>query len=262
MVAIDLNDLADWVPIFLNGMSLIVLVIYSYLTYRIVRVNQRTVKVMEAQIAASIRPYVFFEIVPYGISLEARLRNTGKTAAHNVAVQTNPQLRHVIRGESSPANLTHHTTTHLVPGSSRVEYLGSWTDVQATCGELVFKGEIRYADDAGNGYVEPFTLDLASSGGTPYIGKTNPDEQLKLIAESLQRVEATLRNSTADGAYLLVRTISEATFQKKQERERRAFVQSVQRAHARKLPLVLNVLFWVLGLLSSLPGRREYRDRR
>ncbi len=254
-----MDTFLEFLPLVLSGLSVIVAIVYSYLTYRIVLANQKVIQVMEAQITASVRPYVYFDIIPRGILLEANLRNTGSTAAHQVTIETNPQLRHVIRGVSSPAHLTHHSTSLLLPGSERVEFLGTWEHIRTMGSGLVFTGTIRYSDNAGTAYVEPFTINLETRGGTPYIGRPEMTEQVKLIAESLSEIGRDFRNLVSGQNSALIRTVDEDAFQAKQDRERREFIESARKEGISPLPVPR--IWKVLGCIAALWERFANRKR-
>ena len=176
----------------LTGLLVVLTGLYAYLTHRIAQANQSAVATMREQITASVRPYVYFDLVPHGVLVEARLRNNGVTAAHNVSITTEPQLRTVIRATSEPAKLTHHPTALLAPGRELFEFIGSWRELEESSNSLSFKGALSYSDSSGRTYKEEFRVDLSVRGGMAYIGRPDSDEQLKAIADTLTEISRQL----------------------------------------------------------------------
>jgi hypothetical protein len=134
--------------------------IYAFLTYRILRANRAAVAAMKEQITASIRPYVHFDLfVENRSTVEIRLRNTGRTAAHNIRVSTVPLLRKHPHGQNSPAFLTHNTIEFLPPEREIVEVIGTLGEFLVTP-TLSLRGTVSYSDGKGNDWSEPFQTSL------------------------------------------------------------------------------------------------------
>jgi len=135
--------------------------LYVRLTNRILQANQSAVAVMKEEITASVRPYVYFDLFIEDRTVKARLRNTGRTAAHKVDINTTPQLRRVVQKTSSPALLTHNTTAFLPPKGEIVEAIAlleefRWQHQAA----VALNGTVSYSDGKGGRYGEPFQINL------------------------------------------------------------------------------------------------------
>jgi hypothetical protein len=134
--------------------------VYAFLTYRILRANKAAVAAMKEQITASIRPYVHFDLfVENHSTVKARLRNTGRTAAHKIHVSTTPQLRKHPHDANTPAFLTHNTIELLSPTREVVEVIGTLVEFLVSP-PLSLQGTVSYSDGKGNDWSEPFQINL------------------------------------------------------------------------------------------------------
>jgi hypothetical protein len=73
----------------LTGALVIITAIYAWITYRIMRANERTVQVVRDQNEAALRPYVDIGVVtpPNSHMFMLRIANTGRTGARNVRLE-------------------------------------------------------------------------------------------------------------------------------------------------------------------------------
>jgi hypothetical protein len=187
-------DMISSLTIFLTAALLLVTALYAYFTFRILQANRAAVGMMAEQIKSSLRPYVYFDLVPtHSVLIEARIRNTGKTAAHDVHVVTDPQLHRFLRGESSRAKITHNAIALLPPDREIEEYLSSWADFEKRHGQLEFIGEISYSDSTGNTYKESFRIDLSTRKEMAHIGRPEIAQEVKKIAETLSDIKRHLQ---------------------------------------------------------------------
>jgi|SRR5438132_1642101 len=178
------------ITLILTAVLVVITGVYAYLTFQILQTNRAAVAAMREQIAASLRPYVSFDLVPFGsVLIEAHLHNTGRTAAHNVRVTTKPQLRRVLRGESSPAKLTENVTALLPPSAEVVEFIAGWPDFKKWHAEQQFSGAVSYSDSTGHLYDEPFRIDLSVREGMSHVGRADMAEELKNISEHLKDIK-------------------------------------------------------------------------
>jgi hypothetical protein len=144
----------------LTGLYVVATFVYALFTYLILRANQAAVAAIKDQIAASVRPYVHFDLlVENHKTVKARLWNTGRTAAHKIRVSTTPQLRKHPQGENAPAFLTHNTIEFLAPTREIVEAIGNLVEF-LVAPTLSLKGTVSYSDGKGNDWREPFQISL------------------------------------------------------------------------------------------------------
>lgn len=182
---------------FLTGLLVLVTLIYVWLTHQILETNQKAVTAMKEQIKASVRPYVFYDLVPCGPLIEAHLKNGGITAAHNVRVSIQPELRIPTLGPVTPSALTGHPTSLLPPGRELVEFVGSWDELKQHTGGLAFTGVLTYNDSSGEQYKESFQIDLSARLGMAYIGRPETAAQLENIAKALSEIGRRLADIVA-----------------------------------------------------------------
>lgn len=77
----------------INGVLMFILIVvtgfYAWVTFRILKTNERVVEVMKRQNDALIRPYITVNtlIHPRHLSIYLKITNTGKTAAENVRLE-------------------------------------------------------------------------------------------------------------------------------------------------------------------------------
>ena len=175
---------------FLTSILVVLTAIYVWLTYRIASANKKAVAAMQDQVQASVRPYVYFDLDPWSnVIIEAKLRNSGATAAHNISVRTEPELRSPYpSGQDPKINLTAHKTSLLVPGREIVEFVGTWPEIKAYAPDLVFTGVVAYEDHAGLKYEERFRIDLSARSGMAHIGHPEIGSELQKISETLSKI--------------------------------------------------------------------------
>ena len=152
------------------------------------------VEAMRDQIRESVRPFVSFDVVPRGFLIEAQLKNSGRTPAHGVKIESDPVLQTCIGGTTKAAKLALNAIPLLVPGREVVEFLGSWDDIK-NYSRLRWTGTLRYSDSTGFNYSEPFTVDLSVLDGMPYLGRPDVGTELQTIARSLATLAASPENA-------------------------------------------------------------------
>jgi len=162
--------------------------VYAYLTYRIMSANHKAVDAMRDQIVASVRPYVYFDLVTTGALIEGVLKNTGVSAAYDVTVSLQPIVQVHIRGTAQESSLIGKPVSLMPPEKEVREFLGSFAELEGSNASLRYTGEIAYFDGGRRKFSEQFTIDLSSRKGMPYIGRTTVEDELKKLNENISDV--------------------------------------------------------------------------
>jgi len=138
------------------------------------------------QVEAINRPYLFFGLEFHGMIVEAVLKNTGKSPALSVELTINPALQTHIRGESRPAVLP-KTKGFTVPAESESrEFLGSWQEICAAEGSLIFSVTLAYKSTTGKQYTETMQISFEHNRDRAYLGRKTSEQSLSEIAVALQ----------------------------------------------------------------------------
>jgi hypothetical protein len=179
----------DVLMAFLQGLSILVAAVYAFLTYHILKASQ-------AQITATIRPYVYFDIVGGLASVEAVLKNAGKTAAFDVHIEVTPPLRVLIRGDPKLASLTSERLPMLLPDREIREYIEPLLELTQRMQIPVFTGWVKYHDAAGNKYKELFQSKPTALKDMAFIDRPVVAEELKGIVDRLSDIQRSIDNAT------------------------------------------------------------------
>jgi len=178
---------------FLTFLLVVLTAVYAYLTYRIMSANRAAVDTMRAQIVASVRPYVYFDLVTTGPLIEGVLTNTGVSAAYDVTVSLRPAVQVHIRGAAQQSSLIGKPITLLPPQKEMREFLGSFAELESGNASLRYTGEVSYCDSGRRMFSEAFTIDLSSRKGMPYIGRTTVEDELKKLNDRISDFLHSLR---------------------------------------------------------------------
>lgn len=173
----------------LTSLLVIITGVYAYLTFRLVEGSRASVAAMKAQIEATTRPYVHFDLEPYGNLVEASLRNTGLTAARRVTVTIAPPLKVAVAGEIRPFRLGEVPLALLAPNRELREYVGRREHVRSLSDDLRFSVSIRYENAAGHIYDEAFSVDLSGLFEMAYVARPTTAKELQKIAETLKEIQ-------------------------------------------------------------------------
>ena len=163
--------------------------IYAYLTYRLVETSRASVAAMRAQLDATSRPYVHFDLELHGNLVEASLRNTGLTAARQVTINIVPPLKVAVAGEIRPFRLADVPLALLGPSRELREYVGRREHVRSLSEDLKFSVSIRYQDAGGHIYDEAFSIDLSGLFEMAYIARPTTAKELQKIADTLKEIQ-------------------------------------------------------------------------
>jgi hypothetical protein len=134
---------------------------YAHQTREMVRVTERAWK-------AQTRPYVVVELDPNRLFHHYYLviRNTGVTAAHNVAFTIDPQLESTFDSTGFPpanAGPFANGIPTLAPGAELPIYLDHAIDRDPRALQDRYDFTIHYEDDDGEGFTGRSSIDLASA---------------------------------------------------------------------------------------------------
>ena len=143
------------------------------------------VDTMRAQIVASARPYVCLDFVPEGPCIEAVLRNTGSSAAHDVTVSLTPRVNIKLRGAPQGSSLMTQSVSLMPPRKEFREFLGNFAELEADNASLRWTGEVAYFDSSRHKFTETFTIDVRSRKDMAYIGRTTIEEELEKLNENI-----------------------------------------------------------------------------
>ena len=171
--------------IILTTLYVILTGVYAYLTYRIMAANHAAVNAMRDQIVASVRPYVYFDLVLDGPLVEGILKNTGVTAAYDVFVSLTPAIAAHLRETAKAPCLIGKIISFFAPERRVREFLGSFAELKETNASLIFTGEITYFDAEKRKYSESFQINLNTMQDMLYVGRTTVERELEKMNNSL-----------------------------------------------------------------------------
>lgn len=172
--------------------------VYAYLTLRLVETSRASVAAMKAQLEATTRPYVLFDLELHGNLVEASLRNTGVTAARQVTITIAPPLQVAVAAEIRPFQLAETPLTLLAPTRELREYIGRREHVRSLSADLRFSVSIRYEDAAGSVYDEHFAIDLSGLFEMAYIARPTSAKELQKISDTLKEIQRSLERAARD----------------------------------------------------------------
>jgi len=139
----------------LTALLVLITGVYVFVTYKILRANERVVSTIQEQINSSVRPYIYFDLA-HGPLINAKLKNTGITAGYNVSVQLDPQL-YVFTGEKKlKARITSNTISLMPPGKEIEEFIAGYPELEKQTPSLKYKGTLNYCDVNHQEYIEEF----------------------------------------------------------------------------------------------------------
>ena len=127
--------------------------------------NIRLVKALETKRS---NPYLILEATQklpmYGI----RLSNVGMTAARNVHVESDPELKILLPKFGKTIGFLNPGVPFLVPGGSQATILGSFKDIKDGNPSLKYKCKIHYESDSGEQFCTECELDFSLFEGLAY----------------------------------------------------------------------------------------------
>ncbi len=172
----------------LTAILVVVTAVYAWVTFRIMRANERSTAIASKQTEDSLRPYVYYDFSYDPPCIDGRLENFGKTAAYDISVSLEPSLGVVHSKKKGSGCIIDHPTSYLPPTRQIVEFLGTWDEVTANDTNLVYHGSITYRDGAGQQYSEAFTIDLHSRHDMLHTPPPCAAEELKKLNDRVRDV--------------------------------------------------------------------------
>lgn len=176
----------------LTGLSVVLTGVYAWLTHQIMVANRSAVEVMRQQVEASTRPYIDFDLVLDGATIEAVLRNVGSSAAMDLKVSTEPPLMSGSVNDKRPCRIVASTIAHFSPGREIREFVGGSAETGTTPHSKSFAVTIDYRDSSGKKFQEKFTADLLAFEGMLYLGRPDLPKEVQKIAQSLSKINDSL----------------------------------------------------------------------
>lgn len=112
----------------LTGALVLITAFYAYLTHRMAKATEATVRLMKEQADAISRPYVVVSMVkqPNNPFIYLRVENTGKTAAENLTLSLGPEFEQIKKLDGMKRLCDSHLftkTTASFPPQSPVFFL-------------------------------------------------------------------------------------------------------------------------------------------
>lgn len=169
----------------LTAILVIITLAYAYFTYGMLQASRDTVKAMQRQIQETTRPYVGFDLVPYGPLIEISMKNSGATPAIDIMATVSPPVFGCMRA----SRLSGTPIAFLAPNRELRELLGNWAEVKSMSDSMRFSVSLSYFDSSRQKYTESYTIDLGGLGEMSYVGRPDIAQELKKIAESISALE-------------------------------------------------------------------------
>lgn len=177
----------------LTGILVLVTAFYAWVTFCMSRANDRVVRLMEAQLYASNRPYINVSVTsePGSPIFMLKIKNTGKTGAEDLRLTLDKSFQQFGTPDESrdlsKFNAFQHSIASFPPDAEFLFYLaqsfvvfGKEADSSRT--PLVFSVRAQY-HFAGRAIDESTTIDLS-----PYLMTVSPHPQWKESFEKIEKV--------------------------------------------------------------------------
>lgn len=128
--------------------------VYTYLTYRIVKSNQKAIQ-------EQYRPYVVVFIESKNLNMLFWVKNIGSRPAHNISIKINPEIP-VVK-ESRVDTINKMLNQKFMPPSFSVSniIMGTPEYVDNSDYNRVYDIAVNYTDSSGKEYNEKYTIDLS-----------------------------------------------------------------------------------------------------
>ncbi len=183
--------------VFLTFILVVVTAVYVFFTFKILQENQKAIRVMEAQLEASTRPYIVIKTFSVHESqmILLSISNIGKSAAEELKLQIDKDFYRYGKSEEDfnlkELNLFKNTTEHFQPGTELVYYLVDAEElfkkpnnINKTPLQFTITAEYKYL---GKNFIEKTIIDLTQNRDVamnydPFIGN------LKKIADSVEKI--------------------------------------------------------------------------
>ena len=185
-------------PAFLTLALVAVTIAYVFVTYRILKANQRVVGVMQDQLEASLRPYILIStfIIPGNPMLCLKITNTGKMPAEKLQLRWDKDFYQYGEKEDNrnlkKAYAFQNVIETFVPGSELLFYLGMGfqifsddTDRELTPTQFTITATYNYS---GKKVSEQTTINLEAYRKTSLPPQDAIVTHLKKIAEGVNKL--------------------------------------------------------------------------
>lgn len=139
------------------------------------------------------RPYLTFDIVAHGPAFEGILTNDGLTAAVDVRLKLQPDIRVELGGRERGLNMATRTITLLPPRKSIDEYLGNFEELKLQNDSMRFLAQLSYKDSTRQrSYGDDFEIDLSFGEEHAFISKPVAAEEFKNLNENIRELARAL----------------------------------------------------------------------
>jgi hypothetical protein len=180
--------------------SLIVTAVYTRLTYKILKENEKSVALSELQIRSQSRPYITIRSLnrPASQMFQLSIVNTGHTAAKNLKLSISPDFHRfgIAKEDESLQNepIFKYPTECFPPGMELIYDLAISHELNrpelTKISPKLFTVTAAYSGDVES-YDEKTVIDLAVYGKTT-IGSYGPTYELMQIKDNLKNIAETL----------------------------------------------------------------------
>lgn len=168
---------------------------YVYLTYKISAASMKSVELMRQQILTMTRPYVQFDMVSTDGCIEARMWNSGLSAARNIEITTIPALKRFTL-DNGLATIVRKPIKILVSGKQLNEFIGSLQDYTSNSCDGKYHIQISYEDMSGIKYKEETDIDALRFIDMCYIQHNDSEHALNKMAYELSKVVDAINSLT------------------------------------------------------------------
>ena len=176
--------------------------VYTSLTYKMLKENEKAVSLSELQIRSQSRPYIAIRSLcrPASPMFQLSIANTGHSAAKNLKLSISPDFHRfgIDKDEESLQNqpIFKYPTECFPPGMELIYDLSLSYELNrpelAKISPKLFTVTAVYASDVES-YEEKTVIDLAVYGKTT-IGSYGPIYELMQIKDNLKDIAETLRH--------------------------------------------------------------------
>jgi hypothetical protein len=188
----------------------------------------KSIKAMKESEIERARPMVVlesFNAVPvYGI----RMRNTGLTAAHGIAISMKPALESYLMGRTQKAisiRFLNQPVDFFPPNASVETLVGTLDEIRQANSSMLYQGSIRYSDAKGRRYEDAVTVDFSLYANLVYSGK----HTIHHVHAELEKMRRSIENIASGFSKIRVVTQDLADYRE----EERKVIEEIERAHGK-----------------------------
>ena len=179
------------------------------------KIAQKNIEVFKELEKERNRPSLVFTIEPVKtVLVEAKVRNVGISTAHNISIETDPEISNLKKGRE--VKFLSEDIPSLAPGAELSTIMGSFNEFLEKIDNKSVSGFIKYQRLDGKEYKEDFNIDLSVYKGLASIREKGIDD----IAKELEKIRKQIRHLITGFKKPLIRTIDEEDYQEKQKERR------------------------------------------